>query len=784
MMKINKKLFIPIVLFILSISLCFADETYSETGNYNSYFQQGFGFFNDVEMQTSDDYNSYAKTITTQRQTPLVADLDGDEINEIIILDGNTLRLFNDKELNIVDSFSVSNISGLPYILSYDIDNDGYTEIMVVSSHSDALDILEYNGTDFYIQKSLSLADVGGHEDGEVIIKCMDTNKCIAVYTEYEYADGEGGGGNTQQTYAVAFNSTDLGQRGLIEQSAGFTIHCFPKIPVIAIADYDNDGTDEFIVSFGQFKDGGGNDELFIGYIFINSSFGAELENEIEENGIYEAYTSGAGHFRCEDANYNRIFTSPLVFDIDGSSSNGLETVVGFMIDSDEFKMHSYKSDMGFLDDYPEVFQADGILISNVLRANAFTGNPDDEEFCVMGYDDAGEEIDLLCASEQTHWDWLFINYESVEFIYDVSGMYNVTDDYGNYNVISHSAQHSTTTTDNINLNEIVNSYGVLELDWNTNCRAELPPIKCMNLIFENPVGDSVLISVDAEKTGRDDLIALTSTNLWYIDDKYSNSDGYISYYYVNPCLDATWKINTSLEVRMIVNNEDILEDTEDKVSAKAILYYGDDNEQDSGWSANVTAGTTLTFPNLKINETISTATLRLIGRDAFNPANIDIIDLTFSVGTTGVEFGDCSTEVDLLAPEEDIILPSECSYDDDCPNGYVCIDGECITVESSLPVLAMQEASGIFHIGITALWLMFMLALLIAIWFAPVALKSNFFDSANARLGAIFLGESIMLIMGVVFGFIPLAILITIIILGLIGFSIWTVKKFTGTPQ
>lgn len=764
-----KQLILFLSLFILVIPFCFANTDYNETGNFNSYFQQGTGFFNNVEIQSSADYDTYTRTISTKRTNPLVSDLDGDGINEIIILDGSTFRLYHNKELDIVDAYT-SSVTGLPFFITYDIDNDGYMEI-ILSSQSDYIRILEYNGTDFYQQSVLNIEDTVAHNDGQTMLKCQDINKCLLV-VNYD-ADALG---NYQNTTVAGFNSTDMGSSTRIHQSILYAVHCFPQIPVITIADYDNDATNEYIFSFIAQRSGSGNDLLIISYVRLSDSLVPTVERTIQENDIYEIYSAAGGVFDCDTWQTSRYATSPLVFDIDGGSSNGLETIVGLMLDNDEFKMYQYDKTGTYMDEYPEFNEVDGRIVSNPMKMNAFPENPNNDEFCVMGYEDNDQVISLICGSDQVTWDYLFLNYDSIEFRMDVSGLYNITYAEGDYDVLSHAVQHSTDTTDGINLNEIVNSYGILDLDWDTTCKIEIPPVKCLDLIFENPQGQSVLISVDAEKSGREDLIALTDTNLWYIDDQYSNSDGYISYYYIDPCLDSTWKLNTSLEIRMKVNNIEESEDAIDKVSARAILYYNNNNEQDSGWSENVTAGSTIPIGNLLVNKTISTGTLRLMGRDAFNPTEIDIIDLTFSVGINGVEFGDCITESTIEIEEAEI--PTECIYDSQCPNNYFCINSTCIAKEDSQAVKGFNELSGIFGLPVSIFWYMLMLALIIA----GITSGKVFERNPKVIIGVMIIGEVLMLIIGTLLGFMPVGIIITLIIVGLIVLGLYISRFLTNS--
>ena len=185
-----------------------------------------------------------------------------------------------------------------------------------------------------------------------------------------------------------------------------------------------------------------------------------------------------------------------------------------------------------------------------------------------LGYDQTANILDLLCASEQTGQI-----IETDEFTFDSGPFYNISFGYGDpWIPITHAGQQSTATTSGNNLNEIINSYGVFRLNFEG--------VNHLDLIWENPISNGAVISVDYEEVGREDMFVLTDTNIWYINDGFTNLGSNISSYYTNPCLDSTWKINTSVEVRITSTD-----DEGDLVNSRAIFYQGESNEQDSGWT-------------------------------------------------------------------------------------------------------------------------------------------------------------------------------------------------------
>jgi hypothetical protein len=178
----------------------------------------------------------------------------------------------------------------------------------------------------------------------------------------------------------------------------------------------------------------------------------------------------------------------------------------------------------------------------------------------------------------------------------------------------------------------LVTPYGIFALDQD-------PVINVLNLIFEAPKSNGVILMSDVEKVGRDDMLIMTATNLWYIDDGFTNSPGLIGTGTVNPCLDSTWKINTSVNVNVAVNDVD-----SDTVQARVFLYYNSVYEQLINWTTAAAAGTTFNFAFIA-NQTIGSGTIRVEGRDTENPGTVDTLDLTFSVASNGNVFGDCTTD-------------------------------------------------------------------------------------------------------------------------------------------
>ena len=611
----------PIILLIVLLFLPIVFADYTQIGGNRTYFNTGTGFFNAqlTDDCSSSDITCSARTISSPDFTPLVADLDADGTNEIIVVDGDNIRLYQTSSLTILNAILL--LDTPEALIIYDIDGDSMPEIIVYENQ--AIEIVEYNGTSFYTQTNFSINPLS---ETEAYVQCKGTNDCIAI--------GIDGTPAPDRVYATAFNSTGLfTAETLITADAG-TYFCMEGnvAPAVSVADTDNDGSIEYIFTMGEITSFS-NAKVSILWVGVNAT---TVIPEHETEMTIEMPSSSD----CADIS---DYTSPLVFDIDGSPDNGLETVIGIMISADDFKMYSFNKEGGALDDYPEIANGEGTILSNVMRANVFTDTAN-EDFCIMGYQGTAlRRLNLLCASEQTGQI-----VETVEFVFDQPVTFNVTK---GYNAITHATQMSQVTTDGNNLDEFVNAYGVWGLDYVL--------INELELLWQNPKGDSAVIPVDVNKEGREDLLMLTSTNLWYIDDGFTNTGGVLSSYTINPCIDRTWKQNTSVTITATVTDAD-----GDDVSARAMLYAGTANQQDSGWSSNFSSGTTFSF-SFTANNTASNAWLEIYGRDVENPAENSSISVQFSVATSGAEFGDCITsesitpigdETDAEVAQQDVI--------------------------------------------------------------------------------------------------------------------------------
>lgn len=616
------------LLFLISLFSVFAvsTDTYQDTIGKN-----GFALSETSFNHLNTDYSAVTRSQSSPRFSPLVDDLDGNGVNEIIALTKLGINIYQNKSLSIIDSYALPDDTYDDMII-YDINNDSMKEI-IVSDEVAHIYILQYNGTATQLLSNFTTTST----TEESSIACKGVNDCIA-FGDYAYTFS-GGGSFTNRLKAHAFNSTgeigdDLNIYNRTWTIAGTDLICFPATRQIEVADYDNDLSNEYVISYINIHSsdtGDQNDYLGISYVNFNGT-DVILEKNIASSDIEQLSSGVFSGKNCNEINASYMFTPPLVFNADGSTSNGLETVIGSMNGANTFEINLYLSSGSLVDTYPEIYNADGKLISNIMRTNIFQDSIGD--FCVAGYNEGGY-IDFLCGSYSTSE-----TIHTREF--HTSQLYNISLNYTIFNGLVHSIQAINDTLNSINPSEFVTPFGIYEItSYQGAVDQTLGTPSDVTLGFESPYASGSILMNDVEKTGYDDMLILTSTNLWYIDDKFVNSQASAlgvlpSVITINPCTTSAWAVNTSVLVTVSVYDVD-----NDDVRARAVLYSGTDHEQDSNWTAFSPSGTTFSF-SFVANETATSGLLKLYANDINHNATNVSYSKSFSVALGGLNYGEC----------------------------------------------------------------------------------------------------------------------------------------------
>jgi len=264
------------------------------------------------------------------------------------------------------------------------------------------------------------------------------------------------------------------------------------------------------------------------------------------------------------------------------------------------------------------------------------------------------------------------------------------------------------------------------------------------------------LISVDVSKETLEDMIALTSANLFYMDDEYQNSAPEIIEYTINPCLNSVWKQNTTVQVSIKATDPD-----NDNIFYGIVGYKGDSNEQSSN-SSPVGSGIEVT-QSFIANKTVGSGTLQLQARDIFNNiTNVDIIDVTFSVASNGVSLNDCETVVDVSAEEEE----------QNVTENVVTAISPTNPVTRGTNVLAET-----FGLSSSLIWILLMIIIAGSVWY--------YSKDKDALANFIIIGfiEIGLMILGIKLGMLSSGLIFTFSILGIIAIILYVRRKIFSSP-
>lgn len=805
-------------MIFLVIPLTLAQNTINKTGTIDGNFDftddVDIGFFNEQLSSVDVNAQSQSASLGNARGQPLIADLDGDGVKEIIVMDSGDIRLFN-RDVNgisVVDTAETGSATDdMSNHIVFDIDGDGRGEVIVVNPRgvTDAsIFIADWNGTDFVIQNTLNITGLSnlliGTSEGfysEVMIRCGKVNECILAYTDGP--DLLPSGGRTSTVSAAFFNSTFVGNEIVLQQDVSSNqAFCFPKLKHIEFKDFDSSfdpvsPTDvEYIFSAMEVTQNTVDEQLVIFYVDIDDD-GTVREEKQAQFGVGDPYLAFVTT-NCQDdttAGGNRfagnLFTSPLVQD----SGNGgdPETWIASMVDTNEFNIFKIDAaDTSSSEKFPLLADAGGIIISNVFTAAALEGPETSQgpDFCVMGETPVGtggflddDRITVLCASDVNTVAFLdnaqfFLNSKSTVFDFNISLLEE------DWFVMAHSVPMKSTDTPNTD--EIITSYGVFELDRDScdvfaDCN--------LNLIFRNPTFDGVSVPIDFQDNDRFDIIHMTNTILFYLDDLFENTGADIDLEAssANPCLDSTWKVNTTVTLLIVVDDFD-----GDDVSTRVSAYDGTSNEfftdtgvVNSSFTVNKSSvGGAVFTHSFVANKTIGSGVIKIEARDTGAADLIDIEFISFSVSTVGLEAGDCvgALGVNPDDPAAAGAAGAACTSDTDCNIDNFCNSQNVCQTETDDNLVDNALITGLrsfrlFGLGTTTLWLFFMLAFSLGIWLRAAQIGWT----GNSAFGAIAIVNLLFIVVGTRIGVLSTT-LVVVLVISIVGIlSIFIGRFLTG---
>lgn len=772
----TKSLYYPLLAFftfLLSCSIAMAFSDYNQTGGANGYFNAGSTRFNSQYAGQYAIPNVYSSNFANAQKLPLVGDMNNDGTNDIIAIDGINIKIFHNKQLNVFDTVSLSGAAASDLLSNpvlYDIDGNGLPEYIIADSTNWNLYILNSTSIKTQISFPSFTNNVGRH--GESMIACKGIDDCLLVYSTIKTHEI----GIVSNLQAAGFNSTDFGSVLNVRTTATNQIYCFSNVPDIQTKDYDFDGNTEYIFTSGLMHPSGSDYFIYVDYLQADKAVNFTITNDgtITKN-IGGLGVNPSASESCADINFGQYFTSPLVANFNGGST--LETIFGTMATASTttYRLYSYDSSRAAIDSYPSAQTAEGKMLGNPIKMNGFpydkTGIPDKQnDFCLFGFSAANKYIDLLCGSMVSNYGLL--NYNNIEYFAAISG-FNLTGSYGLQTLIAHSVNSETNYIENNNMDEFFNSYGIYGLTAddctvsgciitscydNTQCK--------MSSLFLNGVFNSVVIPVDYEKVNSEDYLSMTASALYYVDDKYTNSNPSLcnstADCSINPCKDSVWLLNTSVGLTLKSFDSD-----NDLVSYNAIPYYGSSNQFETGWTANVSSGTVLVI-NFQANQTITNGIIRIESTDNFDAAgHLVYIDAPFTVSaSSGYTYGQCTsalTSSQAASTTADALL-----------------NQPSIDYKKNVVAEGVGFFNSLFKLGVFGTYLMLIIALDLWIVFD----KRNLFkqhDDTSYMLILIGIVDALAIILGAITGIIPIGAIIIIAIIGFLAVGLWVANMVRG---
>ncbi|KKN50124.1 hypothetical protein LCGC14_0636220 [marine sediment metagenome] len=759
--------YLMLLIFLIPSVIGIGTTRYPTAGGVDQdYSNEGRGSFLDIlPADGIFDFDQFSKGLSGSEATPIIDDFDNNSISEMIIMDEDTVRAYQNKELDIIGAvFDIGdNPADVSNILSFDIDGDGFNEIIFlalnVNSSNDVLFILNFTQSDgIQLEKRFTVLTDVTHP----MIGCRASNECIMTVTSRSTVDAVNP--FTAFHNAFSFDSTGLtsGETTIFSESqpsSDAIALCSPRDKKVVVDDFDGDGNLEYIISMGLKEDSGGATAEW--HIFWLDNLTVELTGFEPEN-VPELVTGG-----CTGTNsLTNSFTSPISAELFSGEANK-ESCIGAQSSDDDFRIFCLSgSDGSTVDEYPEelsLLEADGNIISNIVLGNFIPDSPNDQDVCVMGFDSVDNEYELLCGSDKR--TGVIFSHRVYGFPFEELG-FNISFDVKEQHHLIHGVQFSNELTESVDLEEILSTYGIFKIDFT--------PANLVR-IFDPQTTRGVNLAIDLEKFGQDDIISMTETNIFYFDDRGKNNPAVIVDIEYIPCpVDTLIQINTTMQVKVTARDTNTIALGFDNINFDTSAYFGDGNQQNRSLpdiSTNPISGEAVVIytPRFEMNKTITNGIIRTQIQDT-NLTEADVEEQLFSVAQQGLTFEDgvsCIVEVELIAAAE-------------VEEPLLNITADALANEGIIGFV--EGGSNQFKVSP----LVFVLILMLAYTIAVFTTKDKTNDSMITMNKVIFMivGNAFIFIIGTIIGAISFGIMLVIIILAIFSVVLWARRQFTGNQM
>ena len=453
--------------------------------------------------------------------TPIVGDLDNDGTNEILMVDQDNVEIYQGTTLTAIAGQTCN--GDIDHAILHDIDADDTLEVITVGSGWFCG--FDFNGTHLNKTWNWSVTDVSS----EYEVGCHETF-CIIIEARYT-----AGVPSNEDILAHLYTTAGSLDNLLLDTAINNGDWYLPMTRHIEVVYDSTDSRYEWVASAYQ----EGSNALSIFALYHNTTDVLE-EHQIDISATYaNPMTYGTN-----------TFTTPSTYNYDPSSA-GYEVVVAYMTSADDFTFNMLSNSLTSIDTYGVPIFDEGELVSNVIRMQGL----DDAgyEFCAMGYDLTGDELNFVCANAGSGE----VNGLDVATPYDLTeaSLTGNTPSDRISRVLVTPVQTSTTTTGGVDLNEVLTPYGVFRLRYELISGDDL----VYEFQLEGDTADGSAVWYDVEDVGYSDILYLTEDGLYYLDDGFVNSQTVINSYTINTgnpvCQDVTVKI--TMEVSD-VNDDDV----------------------------------------------------------------------------------------------------------------------------------------------------------------------------------------------------------------------------------
>lgn len=655
--------FIFLFLILLSFSV-FAN--YPERGLADhSYFIDGRTIFNDLYNSIYGIPDTFSVSVNNiMQQPPLIFDLNNNGQKYLIAASGSTIRVYSDKEFDLVNTTTATGT--IVHYKIYDYNNQYF---LVVDSDS-LVTFPAKPAQHFIYTEVFNWSNNNFHK----ISKRNNTNINVTTYTTYSPAityDLYPSQHNVECQSGIcwAFENHQLTRTNLVD-GAFYTVMEFniddttnistsvalfnapsypsnnkmfalPQINDLYVGDIRNVGTKDLVLTAALYDVVANDFTPKLKIFYDNSGVITEINQDLETVTI----NTGSDVLNLSmQTQVSSFITSPLVGNFVPDGVVGQSVVLGYLDSFTGFRVHSYYWTGLQFHQYarhPDLYSFVGDLLSNPFRAKVWNVD-NNNNYCVLAYKQSNQTV-IDCATD--YGGTFNAASNPVGLTEKIFYTLNNTNSFFPNSTTAEGLVHSIFATNNIQNNrkmsDFILPFGIYKQD---SC--DILQNCLLSPIFGVNYGRGMLTPADLKNTGLYDLIFSSQNSITYIDDKQENQNAKVDSITVNPCLSTAWHIDTRVNVQVIVKDNEL-----NNVRANAILYYGTPAAQEANYTAFFPSGSLFIF-DFNATSLVANGVLRVMAQDdqlEHNNTN-STRDYPFTVTATGANYGDCQTTyVDLI---------------------------------------------------------------------------------------------------------------------------------------